>query len=66
MDHNLVSAVDIAPTLLGLAGIRPPSGAMQGQDLFGLEYKPTVPTVDSLAWLPRERRAGGSREGSAP
>jgi hydroxypyruvate isomerase len=24
----------------------------------GLEYKPTVPTVDSLAWLPRERRAG--------
>ena len=47
----------------------------------GLEYKPTVPTVDSLAWLPRERRAGAedggagggtgsragsSREGSAP
>jgi hydroxypyruvate isomerase len=36
----------------------------------GLEYKPTVPTVDSLAWLPRERRAGSragsSREGSAP
>ena len=42
----------------------------------GLEYKPTVPTVDSLAWLPRERRAGqggsggggragSSREGSA-
>jgi hydroxypyruvate isomerase len=24
----------------------------------GLEYKPTVPTVDSLAWLPRVRRAG--------
>jgi hydroxypyruvate isomerase len=24
---------------------------------IGLEYKPTVPTADSLAWLPRERRA---------
>jgi hydroxypyruvate isomerase len=36
----------------------------------GLEYKPTVPTVESLAWLARERRAVGSsdsrREGSAP
>ena len=45
-----------------------------------LEYRPTVPTVDSLAWLPRERRVGApgtstetstgstgsSREGSAP
>jgi hydroxypyruvate isomerase len=30
----------------------------------GLEYKPAVPTVDSLAWLPRERRAG--RDGSRP
>jgi hydroxypyruvate isomerase len=35
----------------------------------GLEYKPTVPTVDSLAWLPRERRAGaedgGAEDGGA-
>jgi hydroxypyruvate isomerase len=38
----------------------------------GLEYKPTVPTVDSLAWLAPERRAGPAgrtsdslREGSA-
>jgi hydroxypyruvate isomerase len=38
----------------------------------GLEYKPTVPTLDSLAWLARERRAGvaggtgaSQREGSA-
>ena len=29
----------------------------------GLEYKPTVPTVDSLAWLPRERRAGAEDGG---
>jgi hydroxypyruvate isomerase len=30
----------------------------------GLEYKPTVPTVDSLAWLPRERRAGAEDSGA--
>jgi hydroxypyruvate isomerase len=30
----------------------------------GLEYKPTVPTVDSLAWLPRERRAGAEANGT--
>ncbi|HWB35925.1 MAG TPA: TIM barrel protein, partial [Rugosimonospora sp.] len=24
----------------------------------GLEYKPTTTTTESLAWLPRERRAG--------
>ena len=30
----------------------------------GLEYKPTVPTVDSLAWLPRERRAGAEDAGA--
>jgi hydroxypyruvate isomerase len=30
----------------------------------GLEYKPTVPTVDSLAWLPRERRAGAEASGA--
>ena len=37
---DFVSAIDIAPTLLGLAGIRPPAGAMQGQDVFGPDYRP--------------------------
>ena len=37
---DFVSAIDIAPTLLGFAGIRPPSGAMQGQDVFGPGYRP--------------------------
>jgi hydroxypyruvate isomerase len=32
----------------------------------GLEYKPTVPTVDSLAWLSRERRAGAAGGGAGP
>jgi len=32
----------------------------------GLEYKPTVPTVDSLAWLPRERRAGAGVTAAGP
>ena len=32
----------------------------------GLEYKPTVPTVDSLSWLPRERRAGTGATGTGP
>jgi len=39
-DDRFVSAIDYAPTLLGLAGIRPPAGAMQGQDIFGPDYKP--------------------------
>jgi arylsulfatase A-like enzyme len=37
---DFVSAIDIAPTLLGFAGIRPPAGAMQGQDVFGPGYRP--------------------------
>jgi hydroxypyruvate isomerase len=32
----------------------------------GLEYKPTMPTVDSLAWLPRERRAGPGAGAAGP
>ncbi len=40
VDKNLVSGIDIAPTLLGFAGIRPPAGAMQGQDVFGPNYRP--------------------------
>ena len=40
VDDRLVSGVDLAPTLLGFAGIRPPSGAMQGQDIFGPAYQP--------------------------
>jgi len=38
--NDLISAIDIAPTLLGFAGIRPPSGAVQGQDIFGAGYRP--------------------------
>ena len=40
VDDRFVSGIDIAPTLLGFAGIRPPAGAMQGQDIFGTSYKP--------------------------
>jgi N-sulfoglucosamine sulfohydrolase len=40
VDDRFVSGIDIAPTLLGFAGIRPPAGAMQGQDIFGPDYKP--------------------------
>ncbi len=39
VNDALVSGIDIAPTLLGFAGIRPPVGAMQGQDVFGPDYK---------------------------
>jgi uncharacterized sulfatase len=38
--EDFVSSIDIAPTLLGFAGIRPPAGAMQGQDVFGPSYRP--------------------------
>ncbi len=37
---DFVSAVDVTPTLLGFAGVRPPAGAMQGQDVFGPAYRP--------------------------
>ena len=40
VDDRFVSGIDIAPTLLGFAGIRPPAGAMQGQDIFGTSYTP--------------------------
>jgi len=40
VDDTLVSAVDIAPTLLGFAGIRPPAGAMHGQDVFAPDRAP--------------------------
>jgi arylsulfatase A-like enzyme len=40
VDNRLVSGIDLAPTLLGFAGIRPPAGAMQGQDIFGPAYQP--------------------------
>lgn len=39
-DDRFVSAVDFTPTLLGFAGIRPPAGAVQGQDIFGPNYQP--------------------------
>lgn len=34
VDHRLVSSIDLAPTFLGFAGIKPPPGAVQGRDLF--------------------------------
>jgi arylsulfatase A-like enzyme len=40
VNNQLVSAIDLAPTMLGFAGIRPPAGAMQGQDVFGPSYQP--------------------------
>jgi N-sulfoglucosamine sulfohydrolase len=40
VDNRLVSAIDLAPTMLGFAGIRPPAGAMQGRDIFGPSYEP--------------------------
>ena len=40
VDDRFVSGIDIAPTLLGFAGIRPPAGAMQGQDILGDSYRP--------------------------
>ncbi len=40
VDDGFVSGIDIAPTLLGFAGIRPAAGAMQGQDIFGSAYTP--------------------------
>jgi uncharacterized sulfatase len=40
VDDRFVSGIDIAPTLLGFAGIRPPEGAMQGQDILGPRYQP--------------------------
>lgn len=39
-DDRFISGIDIAPTLLGFAGIRPPAGGMQGQDIFGPVYAP--------------------------
>jgi N-sulfoglucosamine sulfohydrolase len=39
-DERFVSGIDIAPTLLGLAGIHPPADAMQGQDILGTGYRP--------------------------
>jgi arylsulfatase A-like enzyme len=38
--NDLVSGIDIAPTLAGFAGILPSAGAMQGQDVFGPSYAP--------------------------
>ncbi|MEO8128606.1 MAG: sulfatase, partial [Bryobacteraceae bacterium] len=38
VDDRFVSGIDFAPTMLGFAGIRPPAGAMQGQDIFGPSY----------------------------
>ncbi len=40
VDDRFVSGIDIAPTLLGFAGVRPPAAAMQGQDIFGPSYTP--------------------------
>jgi N-sulfoglucosamine sulfohydrolase len=40
VDDHFVSGIDITPTMLGFAAIRPPAGAMQGQDIFGKAYTP--------------------------
>src|SRR5260370_22277994 len=38
--EDFVRAIHLAPTLLGFGGIRTPAGAMQGQDIFGPDYRP--------------------------
>lgn len=38
--RNLVSGVDLAPTMLAFGGITPPAGAMHGLDLFANDAKP--------------------------
>ncbi len=40
VNEDLISAIDLAPTMLGFARIQRPAGAMQGQDVFGPDYKP--------------------------
>ncbi len=40
VNDTLVSGIDIAPTLLGLAGIVPPPGSMQGRDVLAPDAKP--------------------------
>jgi N-sulfoglucosamine sulfohydrolase len=40
VNQDLVSGIDITPTLIGFAGIRPSAGAVQGQDIFGPNYRP--------------------------
>lgn len=50
IDEQLVSGVDLAPTLLGFAGIKPPPGAIQGRDLFSPETRP----VDTV-YIARDR-----------
>jgi len=40
VSNDMASGIDVAPTLLGFAGIQPPADAMQGQDLFGPNYRP--------------------------
>src|SRR5215475_11134900 len=49
---------------LGLDGYLTRLGQAGYAGWVGLEYKPTVPTVDSLAWLPRERRSGAEDAGA--
>ena len=40
VSDEFVSAIDFAPTLLGFAGVKLPADAVQGQDIFGPDYKP--------------------------
>ena len=39
-DNQLVSSIDLAPTMLGFAGIAPPPTAMQGNNLFAPAHQP--------------------------
>ncbi len=40
VDERFVSSIDFAPTLVGFAGLRLPEGAVQGQNIFGADYRP--------------------------
>jgi N-sulfoglucosamine sulfohydrolase len=42
VDDCLVGGIDLAPTMLGFAGIRPPAGAMRGIDVLHAPRQPQV------------------------
>jgi len=40
VNDDFVSGIDMAPTMLGMAGVKPPAGAMQGRDFLAHDTKP--------------------------
>ncbi len=52
VNEDFVSAIDFAPTLLGFAGIRPPAGAMEGQDTFEPDFRNYLPAIPYMQTNP--------------